>query len=165
MPIDLSKVLFLCTANMLDTMHPAVLDRMEIIEVGGYTFNEKKHILRNYLRPEAYAKAGLVEGTHQFRIPEETLDFIIEYYCREPGVRSLKKYFNKICEKIAFKIVENNNEEEVVVTKDNLEDFIGSAVFQSKRFYKDLPPGVVVGLAYNSYGGSILYIESSKANN
>lgn len=159
-PIDLSKVLFLCTANMLDTMHPAVLDRMEIIEVGGYTFDEKRHILNEYLLPEALQKAGLKEGEHLFELPQATRDYIIEYYCREPGVRSLKKYINKVCERIAYKIVDTDNKEKIVVTSDNLEDFIGSAVFQSKRFYKDMPPGVVIGLAYNSYGGSILYIES-----
>lgn len=164
-PIDLSKVLFLCTANMLDTLHPAVLDRMEIIEVGGYTFNEKKHILSEYLLPEALQKAGLIEGQHNFELPEETQDYLIEYYCREPGVRSLKKYVTKICEKIAYRIVAENNEVHVRVTEDNIEDFIGTAVFQSKRFYKEMPPGVVIGLAYNSFGGSILYIESQRANN
>mgnify|MGYP002631209901 FL=1 len=80
-------------------------------------------------------------------------------------MRSLKKYIQKICERIAFKIVENDNHDEVVVTEDNLEDFIGTAIFQSKRFYKMMPPGVVVGLAYSSYGGSILYIEAQRANN
>ena len=97
--------MFLCTANNLDTLHPAVLDRMEIIEVGGYTFNEKKHILNQYLIPEALKKCGLIVNHHQFDLPEETKDFIIEMYCREPGVRSLKKYINKIFEKVAFKIV------------------------------------------------------------
>ena len=77
MPIDLSKVLFLCTANMLDTLHPAVLDRMEIIEVAGYTFEEKRHILTKYLLPEAIQKAGLIEGTHKFEIPESIRDYII----------------------------------------------------------------------------------------
>lgn len=89
MPIDLSKVLFLCTANMLDTMHPAVIDRMEIIEVGGYTFDEKRHILTEYLLPEALRKSGLIKDVHNFEIPENTRDFMIDYYCREPGVRSL----------------------------------------------------------------------------
>jgi ATP-dependent Lon protease len=113
---------------MLDTLHPAVLDRMEIIEVGGYTFDEKKHILENYLLPEAISKAGLT-AEHQFEIPQKTKDYIIEYYCREPGVRSLKKYIQKICEKIAFKIVETSNSQRIVVTEDNLEDFIGTAIF------------------------------------
>ena len=106
MPIDLSKVLFLCTANMLDSLHPAVLDRMEIIEVAGYTFEEKKHILNKYLMPQAISNAGLIEGTHKFSIPEDTRDYLIDNYCRSPGVRSLKQYINKICEKIAFKIVD-----------------------------------------------------------
>jgi ATP-dependent Lon protease len=161
-PIDLSKVLFLCTANMLDTLHPAVLDRMEIIEVAGYTFEEKRHILNKYLLPEALQKSGLIEGAHKFELPESIRNFIIENYCREPGVRSLKKYINRICEKIAFKVVEGSNQETIEVTEANLEDFIGSAKYQSSKFYKKMPPGVVIGLAYSSHGGSILYIESSK---
>lgn len=102
---------------------------MELIEVGGYTFDEKKHILERHLMPEAISRAGLVEGTHNFEIPDATRNYIIEYYCREPGVRSLKKYIQKICEKIAFKVVENDNKEKIVVTESNLEDFIGEAVF------------------------------------
>jgi ATP-dependent Lon protease len=164
-PIDLSKVLFLCTANMLDTLHPAVLDRMEIIEVAGYTFEEKRHILNKYLYPEALAKAGLIEGTHKFQLPDETRNYIIDNYCREPGVRSLKKYIQKILEKVAFKIVESDNSVDITVTQDNLEDFIGTARYSSGKFYKTMPPGVVIGLAYSSHGGSILYIESSKSNN
>ena len=109
-PIDLSKVLFLCTANMLDTLHPAVLDRMEIIEVAGYTFQEKKHILNKYLLPDAIQKAGLNENVHKFSIPMETRDYIIENYSRSPGVRGLKKYIQKICERIAFKIVEQESQ-------------------------------------------------------
>ena len=123
MPIDLSKVLFLCTANMLDTMHPAILDRMEIIEVAGYTFNEKKHILDKYLLPQAIIKAGL---TNDFlSIPEEVKNFIIENYCREPGVRSLKKFAGKICEKIAFKIANENPSGPIIVKPKDLEDYIG----------------------------------------
>mmetsp|Transcript_13182 Transcript_13182/g.22348 ORF Transcript_13182/g.22348 Transcript_13182/m.22348 type:complete len:438 (+) Transcript_13182:948-2261(+) len=164
-PIDLSKVLFLCTANMLDTLHPAVLDRMEIIEVAGYTFEEKRHILNKYLLPEAIKKAGLIEGEHKFSIPEATRDFIIENYCREPGVRSLKKFTNQICERIAYRVVEGDNANLIEVTEANAEDFIGTAVYNSKKFYKQMPAGVVIGLAYNSHGGSILYIESTNANN
>lgn len=163
-PIDLSKVLFLCTANNLDTLHPAVLDRMEIIEVGGYTFDEKKHILDEYLIPEALKKTGL-KPEHKFDLPEATKDFIIEMYCREPGVRSLKKYINKIFEKVAFKIVEGDNSAMITVDINNVEEFIGSAKYHSSKFYKNMPPGVVIGLAYSSHGGSILYIESSTANN
>lgn len=98
--IDLSKVLFLCTANMLDTMHPALLDRMEIIHLAGYTYDEKKHILNKYLLPEAIKNAGLKINDHNFLITEDVKNYIIENYCREPGVRSLKRFINKITEKV-----------------------------------------------------------------
>ena len=88
-PIDLSKVLFLCTANILDTLHPAILDRMEIIEVSGYTYEEKRQILDKYLLPAAIEKAGLNHKSHSFSIPDDIKDFIIDKYCREPGVRPL----------------------------------------------------------------------------
>lgn len=87
---------------------------------------------------------------HQFEIKEEVKDFIIENYAREAGVRSLKKFTNKICEKIAFKIVETENIENIVVDNDTLIDFIGSPIFQTKKIYgMKTPPGVVIGLAYN----------------
>lgn len=105
-PIDLSKVLFVCTANDLSQLHPAVLDRMEIIELAGYTHIEKLHILDNYLYPEAIKAAGLAQYMTNIRVPSQVRNYIIENYAREPGVRSLKKFINKICEKIAFKIVD-----------------------------------------------------------
>jgi len=137
-PIDLSKVLFLCTANMLDTLHPAVLDRMEIIEIAGYTSNEKKHILDNYLLPEAIQKAGLASRVDQFELLDDTRNFIISNYAREAGVRSLKKFTNRICEKIAFKLVdaENSQTEFIKVNEDSVEDFIGSPLFHSKKIYE-----------------------------
>jgi Lon-like ATP-dependent protease len=108
-PIDLSKVLFLCTANALDTLHPAVLDRMEIIEVAGYTHQEKRLILDNYLYPDAIKHAGLASHVDQVEIPSDVRDFIIENYAREAGVRSLKRHINRICEKIAFQLVSSPN--------------------------------------------------------
>lgn len=101
-PIDLSKILFLCTANALDTLHPAILDRMEIIKVAGYTHEEKKHILRNFLYPDAIKKAGLSSHIANINLADGFRDFLIENYAREAGVRSLKKFINRICEKIAF---------------------------------------------------------------
>ena len=76
----------------------------------------------------------------------------------------MKQYIGKVCEKIAFKIVESGNTEEILIDEGNIEEFIGTANYQSKKFYKVMPPGTVIGLAYNSHGGSILYIESSKAS-
>lgn len=101
---------------MLDTLHPAVLDRMEIIEVSGYTFEEKRHILNQYLLPQAISRAGLIEGEHKFEIPPAIRDYVIENYCREPGVRSLKKYMQKICEKMAYRIVEEDNASDIILT-------------------------------------------------
>jgi Lon-like ATP-dependent protease len=100
--IDLSKVLFLCTANSLDTLHPALLDRMEIIYVAGYTHSEKRHILDKYLLPQAVKNAGLLNTEVSFDITDSVKDYLIQNYCREPGVRSLKKFTNRIAEKIAF---------------------------------------------------------------
>lgn len=79
-------------------------------------------------------------------------------------MRSLKQYINKICEKIAFKIVESENKESIDITQEKVEDFLGSARYSSAKFYQQMPAGVVIGLAYSSHGGSILYIESTKAN-
>ena len=166
MPIDLSKVLFLCTANDLGTLHPAILDRMEIIEIAGYTQVEKLHILDNYLYPEAIKKAGLAEYMSNIRISREVRNFIIENYAREAGVRSLKNYITRICEKVAFKVVDSplpDSSTLIDVDQDDLEDFIGPAVFASKRIYDKTPPGVVTGLAYNSIGGGILFIECTQA--
>ena len=165
-PIDLSKVLFLCTANTLDSLHPAVLDRMEIIQIAGYTHKEKKHILSNYLYPDAIKKAGLSSHIAKINLSAGLRDFLIENYAREAGVRSLKKFINRICEKIAFKVVENPEivDECITITQENIEDFIGPPIFQSKRIYDSTPPGVVTGLAYNSIGGSILFIEATQGS-
>ena len=84
---------------MLDTLHPALLDRMEIINLAGYTLNEKRHILDRYLIPEAILTAGL-KNEHNYVITEDVKDYIIKNYCREPGVRSLKRFINKITEKV-----------------------------------------------------------------
>lgn len=159
---------------MLDTLHPAVLDRMEIIEIAGYTHKEKRVILDKYIMPKAVKDAGLTPFEHNFQLGDETRDHIIENYARDAGCRSLKKFSNRICEKIAFKIVEAgfDNDKEMdgfnisIEHGKNLEDFIGPPLFQSKKFYNAFrqPPGVVIGLAYNSMGGSILYIEASKAS-
>ncbi|TNV83820.1 hypothetical protein FGO68_gene1573 [Halteria grandinella] len=169
-PIDLSKVLFLCTANSLDTLHPALLDRMEIIHVAGYTHSEKRHILNNYLLPTAIKNTGLLNASETpYTITEKVKDYIIQNYCREPGVRSLKKLVNKVAEKIAFEIVDKQESgekvENITVDVDTIEKYIGHPIFKSNKFYGLLPPpGVVIGLAYNDYGGSILYIESTQSS-
>jgi ATP-dependent Lon protease len=160
--IDLSKVFFLCTANSVQNIQQALYDRMEIIEVSGYTFNEKKFIFDKYLKPRAIKNSGLDQQSHQFEIEEKAVDKLINDYCRESGVRSLQRYTNRIYEKIALKVVQS--ETDVKVTTENLKKFVGSAHFSSKRLYEKIPRGVSIGLGFNTYGGTIMYVEASKAN-
>jgi len=137
-PIDLSKVLFICTANSLEGLHPALLDRMEIIHVSGYTFEEKRHILDAHLLPQALEAAGLQKGVHDFEINPKALDAIVKDYCREPGVRSLKKTINKIAEKIAYRVVQGNKTH---VDEHLLKDLIGHPLFSPRTFYgNNIPP-------------------------
>ena len=120
----------------------------------------------NYLYPEAIKKAGLAEFMSNVRISREVRNFIIENYAREAGVRSLKNYITRICEKVAFKVVDSpmpDSSTLIDVLQDDLEDFIGPAPFASRRIYDETPPGVVTGLAYNSIGGGILFIECTQA--
>ena len=134
---------------------------MEIIPIAGYTHKEKRHILDSYLYPDAIMKAGLSSKIANIEFPAKLRDFVIESYAREAGVRSLKKHINRICEKIAFKVVESGEDFDCIkITRENIEDFIGPPIFSSKRIYDQTPPGVVTGLAYNQIGGGILFIEA-----
>ena len=162
-PIDLSKVMFICTANSVNTIPQALYDRMEIIEVSGYTFAEKKFIYEKYLKPKAIEKAGLTDYD-DYSIEDEAVDKLINDYCRESGVRSLQRAINRIFERISLKKVQGDSD--LNVTCDNLHKFLGPPTFSSKRMYQNgkLPKGVSIGLGFNNYGGSILYIESNIAN-
>lgn len=160
-PLDLSKVLFVCSANLLDTISEPLLDRLEVIELSGYTMNEKKSIAKNYLIPKAIKSKGL-EG-HKVEIQDDTLEQIIERYAREAGVRSLEKRISRICEKVCLKIVEDQKTD-FDIRPQELKDFIGPPVFSSERLYPvELPKGVSIGLSYSSMGGGILFIETAKS--
>lgn len=161
-PLDLSKVLFICSANLLDTISEPLLDRLEVIELSGYTMSEKLSIAQNYLIPKAIKNKGLDEG-FKVEIPAVTLEYLIERYAREAGVRSLEKRLNRICEKICRKIVETNHKEYVIQPQD-LKSFVGPPVFSSERLYPtSLPRGVSIGLSYSGLGGGILFIETAKS--
>ncbi|KAE8259384.1 hypothetical protein A4X13_0g1045 [Tilletia indica] len=108
-PVDLSRVLFVCTANTLDTIPQPLLDRMEVIEVSSYTADEKRHIARGYLAPQAQESSGLKETN--VSLPDETIDFLIRHHARESGVRGLRKLLEKVYRKIAFKIVKEHGED------------------------------------------------------
>jgi len=164
-PIDLSNVLFVCTANLTETIHPAVLDRMEVIHLSGYTKDEKYQILKKYLLPRALEAAGLKDQyADKITITDEAIDALLLRYAREAGVRNLERLTKRICEKVTLKIVKGDTSE-IVITPENLKDFVGLPKFSDQRLYKDIPPaGIIMGLAYNSYGGSTIYIETMKSN-
>lgn len=157
--VDLSKVLFICTANVIDTIPEPLRDRMEIIEMSGYVQEEKVAIAKRYLIPQSKTDSGLSE--FKFDIEDEALAMLIRNYCRESGVRNLQKHIDKIVRKVAFKIVRKEVTEVTVAAKD-LEDLLGKPKFTQDRMYAVTPPGVVTGLAWTQMGGSVLYIETAK---
>jgi ATP-dependent Lon protease len=138
LPVDLSKVLFICTANTLSTIPRPLLDRMEVIEVSGYTHAEKKHILDQYLFPQEMEKAGVTERQKEFKVTDDAKKEMIENYCRTPGVRELQKSLRRIMEKVAYKIVKG--ETNLEINNKNLEDYIGNPPFYPDRIYPQTPP-------------------------
>jgi Lon-like ATP-dependent protease len=212
-PVDLSKVLFVCTANMDDTIPQPLLDRMEVIRLSGYVSDEKIAIAEKYLSPAAKEMSGL--GEADVILQNDAIVELINKYCRESGVRNLKKHIEKVYRKAALKIVNDVGEDalpeaaalteegkaaqkesdkdnsdlketpediekqttekprvalkvpdsvHVSITEDNLKDYVGPPIFTSDRLYDFTPPGVAMGLAWTSMGGSALYIESIVQN-
>lgn len=157
-PVDLSKVLFICTANITETIPEPLRDRMEMINVSGYVAQEKLAIAERYLVPQARALCGLDES--KARLSSDVLTVLIKQYCRESGVRNLQKQVEKVLRKSAYKIV-SGEAELVEVTPENLQDFVGKPVFTVERMYDVTPPGVVMGLAWTAMGGSTLFVETS----
>ncbi|XP_076646495.1 lon protease homolog, mitochondrial isoform X2 [Halictus rubicundus] len=156
--VDLSKVLFICTANVIDTIPEPLRDRMEMIEMSGYVADEKVAIAKQYLVPQAMNESGLSD-TH-VKIDDGALNLLIKFYCRESGVRNLQKHIEKVHRKVAFKVVKKEAGR-VDVTTENLHEFVGKPVFTHDRMYDITPPGVVMGLAWTAMGGSTLFIETT----
>jgi Lon-like ATP-dependent protease len=155
-PVDLSKALFICTANDISTISGPLRDRMEMIEVSGYITDEKVEIARNYLIPKCHETTGTSEK--QIHFNRDSLVYLIDKHCRESGVRNLQKKIERIFRKSARKVVAGEN---VDVTVDNLKDFVGPARFTRDRLYDATPAGAVAGLAWTSMGGATLYVETS----
>ena len=153
---DLSKVLFITTANSLDTIPRPLLDRMEIIQLSGYTDVEKKKIATDYLIPKQLEKHGIKQET--INITNEALEKTIADYTREAGVRNLQRQIAKICRKSAIKIIENDKVE-INVNEENLKDYLGPAKYKYSDISKKDSIGVVNGLAWTQYGGDTLPIE------
>jgi len=158
-PYDLSDVLFIATANSLATIPAPLLDRMELIEISGYTKNEKFAIAKDHLIPETLKEHGL--DVDKLRIEDEALKVIIDRYTREAGVRWLKKQLAKTARYVSEKIVSGKVEHPFVATTDHLPVILGKEPIRQEMARKDPVPGVVTGLAWTPVGGEILFIEGT----
>ena len=159
-PYDLSKVMFVATANTLSSVPGPLLDRMEIISIAGYTELEKVHIAREHLLPKQLKEHGLRKGNLQVR--DEALLEIIRYYTREAGVRTLERQIAKVCRKVA-KIIVTAERKRIVVTEKKIVDLLGKHIFRYGQAEKTDQVGMATGLAYTAAGGDTLAIEVSVA--
>ena len=160
-PFDLSKVLFICTANMLDTIPEPLRDRMEIIELQGYTEDDKVHIASRFLVPKQIEENGL--KPEQIEFPEDAVRFIIRHYTREAGVRNMERNVGTLCRKQARRIAEGKDEK-LVVTPEIVQEYLGGIKIRidTEIAERTKRAGVAVGLAWTPSGGDILFIEANK---
>jgi len=157
-PYDLSKTMFVCTANILDTIPSALLDRMEVIRIPGYTEQEKVKIAKKYLLPRQISENGLSRKNVQ--ITDSVVKGIIRDYTREAGLRNLEREIGSVCRKVARQVAEGKKGP-FRITRKSLEKMLGIPRFQKEDREKELPAGVAVGLAWTPYGGEILHVEVS----
>lgn len=155
---DLSRVMFICTANNLNTIHPALRDRMEIIEINGYSQEEKQEIAKRHLIPRLRKDHGLKASN--LNISPKALKGVIEYYTRESGVRMLSQQIARLC-RVAAKQIVLEDKEQVRVSEKNLEDLLGVKRFENEQYQQSEVPGVAIGLAWTMVGGEILFVEST----
>jgi len=160
-PFDLSKTLFICTANMLDTVPPPLLDRMELIFLQGYSEDEKMHIAFRYLIPRQIRENGITP--EQIEFPEDAVRYVVRHYTREAGVRKLEQTLGTVCRKQARRVVEGHKEK-LIVTRETLKEFLGGIQVRvdTEVAERVKRPGVAVGLAWTPAGGDILFIEANK---
>ena len=158
-PYDLSEVLFIATANSLSTVPAPLLDRMEIIEISGYTKNEKLAIAKDHLLPDILEEHGL--DTNMLQIDDQAMNGIIDRYTREAGVRGLKKQLARTARFVSEKIVSGKAELPYVVHADMLKEILGKELIRQDEARKENVPGVVTGLAWTPVGGDILFIEGT----
>jgi ATP-dependent Lon protease len=156
---DLSQVIFICTANQLDPIQPALRDRMEIIVLSGYTEDEKLNIAKGYLVPRQVKENGL--KPEEIKFEDDAIRQIVRDYTREAGVRNLEREIGSVCRKIATHIAEGKSES-VVVTKEKVEELLGKPHFYAEVAERTSIPGVATGLAWTPVGGDILFIEATR---
>lgn len=157
---DLSKVMFIATANDTGTIPRPLLDRMELIEVDGYITEEKIEIAKRHLVPKNREKNGLKEHT-ALKIAKPALEFIIERYTRESGVRGLEKQIDKLFRRVALRVAKGEMDNDHSISKEEAEDLLGKPIFSRDSYQGNDYAGVVTGLAWTSVGGEILFIETS----
>ena len=162
-PVDLSKVLFIATSNQLGTVHPALLDRMEVISLSGYTEEEKVHIARKYLLARQMSEHGLPDGS--LELTDAALRQVISEYTREAGVRNLERQLGTITRKVAARIATRPADAPpagpAVVDKANVAEYLGPARFKKEVAFRTSRPGVVTGVAWTEAGGDVLFIEAT----
>jgi ATP-dependent Lon protease len=159
-PYDLSSVMFVATANVADPIPPPLRDRMEILEIPGYTRREKQAIARQHLIPKQLEEHGLKDD--QLVITDEAIEELIEHYTREAGVRSLERTVASVIRGVAVKVAEGDMSRRVLKTEDDLREFLGPIKFTSEVAERTEETGVATGLAWTSVGGEILFIECTK---
>jgi ATP-dependent Lon protease len=159
-PYDLSKVMFVATANIADPIPPPLRDRMEILDLPGYTRREKQAIARQHLIPKQIEEHGLTE--QQLTITDEAIEEIIEHYTREAGVRSLERQLASVIRGVAVKVAEGDLTPRVVKTEDDVRSFLGPTKYTSEVAERTEETGVATGLAWTSAGGEILFIEATR---
>ena len=148
---------------MLENIPGPLLDRMEVLNLSGYDVPEKREICKRYLEPKARHSAGL-DSEKGGSLEEGAIDDLIRWYCREAGVRNLKKHVEKIYRKMALKVVRGQVGQDWKISEGDLVDLVGKPPFTSDRLYEgDTPPGVVMGLAWTAMGGASLYRDSRHA--
>ena len=157
-PLDLSRVLFIATANQLGTVHPALLDRMEMITLGGYTEEEKIHIARMYLTPRQREEHGL--NPAQFEVTDAALRRIITQYTREAGVRSLERQIGAIARKVAARVATESAHTAKVDAPD-VDRYLGPPRFRQESAFRTSRPGVATGVAWTEVGGDVLFVEAA----
>ena len=156
---NLSKVMFIATANNLNTIPAPLLDRMELIEVSGYITEEKIEIAKRHLLPKEMEANGLKK--QDLKLPKATIETIVEQYTRESGVRELEKKIGKIMRKLALKYAKNDAVEKTEIKPDDLYNYLGVAEYSRDKYQGNESAGVVTGLAWTAVGGEILFVETS----
>src|SRR6187431_1583189 len=159
-PYDLSSVMFVATANVADPIPPPLRDRMEILEIPGYTRREKQAIARQHLIPKQLEEHGLSDDT--LVITDEAIEELIEHYTREAGVRSLERTVASVIRGVAVKVAEGDLSQRTIKSEDDLREFLGPIKFTSEVAERTEETGVSTGLAWTSVGGEILFIEATK---